>query len=58
VATNTLVIFSSDNGGVLAAAANNGPWRSGKEHVYEGGLRVPCARAWPGAIAPAARRSA
>jgi arylsulfatase A-like enzyme len=52
LATNTLVIFSSDNGGVLADGANNGPWRSGKEHVYEGGLRVPCAARWPGVIAP------
>jgi arylsulfatase A-like enzyme len=41
LATNTLVIFSSDNGGVLANEANNGPWRGGKQHMYEGGLRVP-----------------
>ena len=27
LATNTLVIFTSDNGGVLANEANNGPWR-------------------------------
>jgi arylsulfatase A-like enzyme len=52
LATNTLVIFTSDNGGVLANGANNGPWRSGKEHVYEGGLRVPGAARWPGVIAP------
>ena len=37
LATNTLVIFTSDNGGVLANGANNGPWRGGKEHMYEGG---------------------
>ena len=52
LATNTLVLFCSDNGGVLANGANNGPWRSGKEHVYEGGLRVPGAARWPGVIAP------
>ena len=52
LATNTLVVFCSDNGGVLANGANNGPWRSGKEHVYEGGLRVPGAARWPGVIAP------
>ncbi len=49
---NTLVVFSSDNGGVLANGANNGPWRSEKGHVYDGGLRVPCAARWPARIAP------
>ena len=44
LASNTLAIFCSDNGGVLANGANNGPWRSGKQHVYEGGLRVPGVR--------------
>jgi arylsulfatase A-like enzyme len=52
LAANTLVIFTSDNGGLLASASNNGPWRSGKQHVYEGGLRVPGAARWPGVIAP------
>lgn len=51
LAENTLVIFTSDNGGVLAHEANNGPWRSGKTHMYEGGLRVPMAARWPGRIA-------
>ena len=52
LASNTLVIFTSDNGGVLANGANNGPWRSGKGHMYEGGLRVPGAARWPGVICP------
>jgi arylsulfatase A-like enzyme len=52
LADNTLVIFTSDNGGVLANGANNGPWRGGKTHMYEGGLRVPCAARWPGQIKP------
>jgi len=47
---NTLVIFTSDNGGLLSSGANNGQWRSGKTHMYEGGLRVPCAARWPGHI--------
>ncbi len=47
---NTLVVFTSDNGGLLSSGANNGPWRSGKTHMYEGGLRVPCAARWPGHI--------
>ncbi len=55
LAQNTLVMFTSDNGGVLANGANNGPWRSGKQHVYEGGLRVPFAARWPGQIAAGSR---
>jgi len=50
--SNTLVVFSSDNGGQLGAGANNGPWRGGKQDAYEGGLRVPFFAAWPGTIAP------
>src|SRR5208282_780062 len=52
LAGNTLVIFTSDNGGVLANGANNGPWRSEKGHMYEGGLRVPGAARWPGVVMP------
>lgn len=52
LAENTLVMFSSDNGGVLANGANNGPWRGDKGHMYEGGLRVPFAARWPGHIKP------
>jgi len=55
LADQTLVIFTSDNGGVLSDGANNGPWRSGKTHMYEGGLRVPCAIRWPGQIKPVSR---
>lgn len=47
---NTLIIFTSDNGGLLPNGANNGPWRSGKTHMYEGGLRVLGAARWPGHI--------
>jgi arylsulfatase A-like enzyme len=50
LAQNTLVMFNSDNGGILANGANNGPWRSGKQHVYEGGLRVPFGARWPAQI--------
>lgn len=52
---NTLVMFTSDNGGLLEKGANNGPWRSGKTHMYEGGLRVPFAARWPGKISPGSR---
>jgi arylsulfatase A-like enzyme len=55
IADNTLVIFTSDNGGVLDFGANNGPWRSAKAHMYEGGLRVPGAARWPSHIRPGSR---
>lgn len=54
IADETLVIFSSDNGGQLRVAANNGSLRGGKQDVYEGGIRVPQAAVWPGHIAPGA----
>lgn len=43
---NTLIVFTSDNGGLLKDEANNGPWRDGKQSVYEGGLRVPTSLVW------------
>lgn len=53
LARDTLVVFTSDNGGLLRDEAHNGPWRSGKQHMYEGGLRVPCTVRWPGKVAAA-----
>lgn len=50
LADNTVVFFTSDNGGVLGYEANNGPWRSEKQHLYEGGLRVPAIARWPGHV--------
>ena len=54
LAGDALVVFTSDNGGLLRAAADNGPHRGGKEDLYEGGLRVPCAVRWPGRVEPGA----
>lgn len=48
---STLVVFTSDNGGSLPHAANNDPWRDGKQSHYDGGLRVPFVARWPGRIA-------
>ncbi|SHO60978.1 sulfatase family protein [Algoriphagus zhangzhouensis] len=47
---NTLIIFTSDNGGHLPDMANNGDLRDGKQSMYEGGLRVPMVAVWPGKI--------
>jgi arylsulfatase A-like enzyme len=43
---NTLVIFTSDNGGQLNVGANNGLLRAGKQDMYEGGIRVPMCAVW------------
>jgi arylsulfatase A-like enzyme len=52
---NTLLFFTSDNGGSLPHGANNDPWRGGKQDHYEGGLRVPFIAHWPGRIAAGSR---
>ena len=52
----TIVIFTSDNGGLHVLefpgtpATHCGPYRAGKGHVYEGGLRVPLIVRWPGVV--------
>lgn len=51
LADDTLVIFTSDNGG-WTGATDNRPLREGKGHLYEGGLRVPLAIRWPGVTKP------
>lgn len=61
----TLVIFTSDNGGVMmtegtrpeaeayrAGLRPNGPWRGRKHSIYEGGFRVPFLVRWPGHVEP------
>lgn len=61
LAKNTLVIFTSDNGGLLltdgdrpeaeayrAGLRVNGDWRGRKHSIYEGGFRVPFLVRWPG----------
>jgi len=49
--SKTLVIYLSDNGGILDKyPANNGPLRGGKATSWEGGIRVPAVMQWPGVI--------
>jgi arylsulfatase A-like enzyme len=52
---NTLIIFSSDNGGQLSVGARCGNHRGGKQDMYEGGLKVPTCAVWPGHIKPGMR---
>ena len=47
---NTLVIFTSDNGGATRHGASNGPLRGGKGTTWEGGHRVCFVARWPGRI--------
>jgi arylsulfatase A-like enzyme len=49
---NTIVIFTSDNGGQLDAGANNGSLRDGKQSMYEGGIRVPMCVVYPHKVEP------
>jgi len=49
----TIVIFTSDNGGLIPITSNK-PLRSGKGYPYEGGIREPVIIRWPGKI-PAGR---
>jgi arylsulfatase A len=55
---NTLVIFTSDNGGYLTYGkdfkniSSNGALRGQKGQLFEGGHRVPLIASWPGRIKP------
>jgi arylsulfatase A-like enzyme len=58
---NTIVVFTSDNGGFIGNSTyqgkaipvtNNWPLRSGKGTCYEGGLRVPLVVRWLGVARP------
>ena len=57
-AKNTLVVFTSDNGGQANIGATNGPYRGEKQDMYEGGIRVPTCAVWPGNIESGSRTDA
>lgn len=58
LAKNTIVIFTSDNGGLHvpegkhAKITFNTPFRAGKGYLYEGGTRIPLIVRWPAKIKP------
>ncbi len=64
VANNTIIIFTSDNGGNALTdlggipPTSNRPLRGGKGTLYEGGTRVPCVVVWPGQVKAATRSDA
>ncbi len=53
LAENTLVIFTSDNGGTQQSSQE--PLRGNKGCYYDGGIREPFVAYWPGRIAPGSR---
>ena len=58
---NTIIVFTSDNGGLSTLASRRGaggptscvPLRAGKGWTYEGGIRIPAMIGWPEKIKPA-----
>ena len=49
---NTIIIFTSDNGGALHYSASNKPFNGGKGNMLEGGIRIPCIVKWSNVIKP------
>jgi len=57
IAENTIVIFTSDNGGLATSEGSptcNAPLAEGKGWMYDGGVREPLIVRWPGVTRPGA----
>jgi arylsulfatase A-like enzyme len=55
LADDTVILFTSDNGGLATAEGSptcNAPLAEGKGWMYEGGTREPLIVRWPGEVAP------
>ncbi len=50
IADNTLIVFSSDNGG--ERYSDNSPLFHHKSTLWDGGIRVPCMMRWPKKLPP------
>jgi len=60
VAEDTVIIFTSDNGGLATSEGSptcNAPLSEGKGWMYEGGTREPLIVKWPGVTRPGSRCS-
>jgi arylsulfatase A-like enzyme len=64
IADNTIIIFTSDNGGNMynevdgTTPTSNAPLRGGKATMFEGGTRVPGVIVWPGITTAGSRSDA
>lgn len=64
LAENTIILFTSDNGGNMydrvdgVPPTSNRPLRGGKATLFEGGTRVPAVIVWPGVTRPGSRSEA
>jgi len=66
IADDTILLFTSDHGGLSNRASqsnrelatSNLPYRAGKGHLYDGGLRVPFLVSWPEKIAAGSQSDA
>jgi arylsulfatase A-like enzyme len=54
LAENTVVVFTSDNGGIRDFSPQD-PYRAGKGSYDEGGVRVPFTVRWPGVVKPGSK---
>ncbi len=52
ISEKTIIVFTSDNGGLMPKSTSNLPLSGGKGFPYEAGARVPMIVVWPGVVKP------